>query len=107
MRIKINVIEKKENHVPNRNQTDISDSAILKTNSPLWQFSAFKGVYPGLQSETDFKVRIQTVFQIHLLPFFEIMHKKVHRNGLTQMYENVHRNGLIQKKKKKKKIADI
>ena len=30
------------------------------------------------------KVRMKTVFQTHLLPFFDIIYWKVHRDGLTQ-----------------------
>ena len=58
LRIQINVIEKKEKNVQNRNHVFIFPSAYatMKQKVTLRLFPGFKGAYPDLQPETNFKI---------------------------------------------------
>ena len=85
--IPINFIEKKDK--------------MLKTESRIFYFLMCICSY-GAKSDTEavfctlgsvpvlyclnpiLNVRIQTIFQTQLLPFLDVVYKKVHRNGLTQ-----------------------
>ena len=49
-------------------------------------FSTFKGAYRGLLPEINFKFHMQTVLQYTFYLFSNVMYKKVHRNGLTFIY---------------------
>ena len=85
MRIQINVMEKKHYSVQNRSQNIFSCAyATMKPKVTLTLFFyAFRERPLIYCLKPILEVRMQTVFQIHLLSFFDVMYYKVHRNGLT------------------------
>ena len=79
LRIQINSIVKKENNVQNRNQNVYF---LMLIQVALRLLSAFKGAYPGLLPETNFK-SLHTICISNTPTFFDVMYLKIHRNGLT------------------------
>ena len=85
LRVQINVIEKEENTVQNRNQNVYFPMFICNNEAESCTEAVFcnQGTFDYCLNPI-LKVRVQTVFQIFLLSFFDFMSKKIQSNNYTK-----------------------